>query len=71
MKKEYKVEVIKESAAGTIMFGRSKMPLRKTEKILNRYGADGWNMDFMVIEHRRMLLFWTREAVIVTFSRTL
>jgi len=31
--------------------------------------AEGWNMDFMVIEHKRFLLFWERESAILTFSR--
>jgi hypothetical protein len=38
---------------------------------MNQYGADGWNMDFMVIEKHRMLLFWQREAAIITFSKEL
>ena len=29
MKKEYKVEVVKEGALGTIVLGSSKMPLKK------------------------------------------
>jgi hypothetical protein len=36
---------------------------------MNRYGAEGWHMDFMVIEAKRYMLFWTREAAIITFSR--
>ena len=29
MKKEYKVDVVKEGALGTIVLGSSKMPLKK------------------------------------------
>ena len=29
MKKEFKVEIIKEGAIGTILFGSSKLPLKK------------------------------------------
>ena len=47
----------------------SKLPIRKMEEVLNRYGADGWDMDFMVIEQHRMFLFWRREAAIITFSK--
>jgi hypothetical protein len=70
-KKQYKVEIIKEGALGTLFLGASKMPIRKMEEVMNQYGADGWNMDFMVIEKHRMLLFWQREAAIITFSKEL
>jgi hypothetical protein len=36
---------------------------------MNRYGAEGWEMNFMVLEQHRMLLFWAREAAVITFSR--
>ena len=70
-RKQYKVEVVKEGALGTLFLGASKMPIRKMEEVMNQYGADGWNMDFMVIEKHRMLLFWQREAAIITFSKEL
>jgi hypothetical protein len=70
-RKQYKVEIIKEGALGTLFLGASKMPIRKMEEVMNQYGADGWNMDFMVIEKHRMLLFWQREAAIITFSKEL
>ena len=38
MKKEYKVEVVKEGALGTIFLGSSKMPLKKMEEVMNKYG---------------------------------
>ena len=69
MKKEYKVEVIKEAALGTIFLGSSKLPVEKMEEVMNKYGNDGWDVTFQVIEKRRLLLFWTREAAVITFSR--
>lgn len=69
MKKKYKVEVVKEGALGTLFVGASKLPVEKMEEVMNRYGADGWDMDFMVIEQHRMLLFWKREAAVITFSK--
>ena len=36
MKKEYKVEAVKEGALGTIFLGSSKMPLKKMEEIMNK-----------------------------------
>ena len=69
MKKEYKVEVVKEGALGTIFLGSSKMPLKKMEEVMNKYGKDGWDVSFQVIEKARMWLFWQREAVIITFVK--
>ena len=69
MKKEYKVEIIKEGALGTIILGSSKLPLKKMEEVMNKYGENGWNVTFQLIEKHRMLFLWSREAVIITFSR--
>ena len=41
MKKEYKVEVIKESALSSLLLGASKMPVRKMEAVMNQYGQEG------------------------------
>jgi len=71
MAREFKVELVTEGGCGTLLLGSSGLPLEKMEAVLNRYGAEGWNMDFMVIEAKRYLLFWTREAAIITFSREL
>lgn len=71
MKKEYKVVAVSEGALGTILAGASKLPLQKMESVMNNYGREGWNMDFMVIEHKRYLLFWERESAVLTFSRQL
>ena len=69
MKKEYKVISIEEGAIGTLFLGSSKIPLAKMNKVLNDLGQEGWSVDFQLIEQKRMLLFWTRESVIVTLSR--
>ena len=69
MKKEYKVEIIKEGALGTILLGSSKLPLKKMEDVMNKYGENGWDVTFQLIEKHRMLFLWSREAVIITFSR--
>ena len=69
MKKEYKVEIIKEGALGTILLGSSKLPLKKMEEVMNKYGENGWDVSFQLIEKHRMLFLWSREAVIITFSR--
>jgi hypothetical protein len=36
---------------------------------MNKYGEEGWDVSFQLIEKHRLLLFWSREAVIITFSR--
>ena len=69
MKKEYKVEMIKESALSSLILGASKMPIKKMEAVMNHYGKDGWEVSFQVIEQHRLFFFWTREAVVITFVR--
>ena len=69
MTKEYKIEVVVEGALGTLFLGASKLPITKMEEVMNHYGAKGWNLEFMVVEQKRFMLFWQREAAIITFSR--
>ncbi len=37
---------------------------------MNKYGEDGWDVEFQLVEKRRLLFLWLREAAIITFSRT-
>ena len=67
--KEYKVLHIVEGGCGTILLGASGIPIKKMEVALNEMAAQGWEVVFQVIERKRFLLFWTREAVIVTLGR--
>ena len=69
MKKIFKVEIIKENALSTLFFGSSKLPIDKMETCLNNYGEKGWDVAFQVIEQHRLFLFWSREAVVITFSK--
>lgn len=66
---QYKVIHVAEGGCGTLMFGASGMPLKKLEDTLNEEAADGWQMVFMVLEQKRYMLFWTREAAIVTLGQ--
>ena len=66
---EYKVVHIAEGGCGTILLGASGMPLKKMEAELNALAADGWQMVFQVIERKRYILFWNREAAIITLGR--
>ena len=67
--KEYKIIHIVEGGLGTIFLGASGMPIKKMEVTLNKEVADGWQVVFQVIEKKRFLLFWQREAVIITMGR--
>lgn len=67
--KKYKVLMIKEGALGTLFFGSSGLPIKKLETVLNEEAKDGWEVVFQIIENKRMLLFWKREAIIITLAK--
>lgn len=67
---EYKVIYVTEGGCGTIFLGSSGLPLKRLEATLNQEAADGWQLVFQVIEHKRFWLFWSREAVILTLGRS-
>ncbi len=67
--RKYKVLVIKEGFWGSLFFGASKLPIKRMEEVLNNYSDQGFNLDFMLIEKYRLLLFWTREAAVLTLSK--
>jgi hypothetical protein len=67
--REYKVEVVTESGCSTVVFGASAFPARRLEEYLSDQAKDGWQLAFMVVETRRFLLFWGREAVVVVLGR--
>ena len=60
---EYKVIYVVEGGCGTIILGSSGIPVKKMETELNKLSSSGWEMVFQVIERKRFLLFWTREAL--------
>ncbi|MGV3001623.1 DUF4177 domain-containing protein [Vibrio sp.] len=66
---EYKVVNIVEGGCGTILLGASGLPVQKMEAELNKYAQDGWKVVFQVVEQKRFMLFWKREAVIITLGR--
>lgn len=67
--KEYKILHVAEGGLGTIILGASGLPLKKLEAVLNKEAADGWQLVFQLVEQKRFLLFWKREAVIITLGR--
>ena len=68
---EFKVVHIVEGGCGTLLLGASGLPLKKIESTLNAEAANGWQVVFQVIEKKRFMLFWTREALLVTLGRKL
>jgi len=66
---EYKVLHVVEGGCGTIFLGASGLPLKKLEAVLNESAAEKWEVVFQVIEKKRFLLFWSREAVVITLGR--
>lgn len=66
---EYKVEIVTESGCSTLLFGASAFPADRLGQYLTEQARDGWQLAFMVVERRRFLLFWAREAVVVTLGR--
>ena len=67
--KEYKIEIVEEGGCATFLLGSARFPKKKFEKICNNMAADGWEVVFQVMESRRFLLFFNKEACIVTFAR--
>ena len=61
--------LIAESGISTLLLGSGKLPVKKIEMVLNEEVAEGWQVVFQVIEKKRFLLFWTREALLVTLGR--
>ena len=66
---EYKVVHVAEGGCGTLLLGSSGLPLKSIESTLNQEAADGWQLVFQVLEQKRFMLFWTREAAILTLGR--
>jgi len=67
--REYKVLHVVEGGLGTIFLGSSGIPIKRMETTLNKEAADGWQVVFQFVEQKRFLLFWKREAVIMTLGR--
>ena len=66
---EYRVETLTEGMIGSLLLGASSISGQALEQRLNQLGSEGWELMMQVIERRRFLLFWTREAMILTLKR--
>ena len=66
---EHKILHMTEGGLATILLRASGLPLKTLESILNKEAADGWQLVFQLVEQKRFMLFWKREAVIITLGR--
>jgi hypothetical protein len=67
--KEYKVIVYREGLFGSMIFGESKVNPEKMTDFLNDHARGGWRVVTMERERRRELLFFSREAFLITMER--
>ncbi len=66
---QYKLIHISEGGCSTLLVGSATLPLKKIVETLNQEAMDGWQVVFQLIEQKRFLLFWTREAMVVTLGK--
>lgn len=66
---EYKVVVYQEGMLGSLLLGGSKVNPVKFSGFLNLNAEEGWRVQTMEKDIRRMLLFWKREAYVVVLGR--
>lgn len=66
---QYKVTEVAESGLSVIFLGSSSIPLQRMEMEINNQAAQGWVLDFQVMEKKRFLLFWSIDRVILTFRK--
>lgn len=66
---EYKVVIYREGMLGSLFFGGSKVNPIKFTEFLNENAAEGWRVQTMEKDIRRMLLLWKREAYVVILGK--
>lgn len=67
--KEYKIVIYQESAFGSLLLWQSKIDPLKLTDFLNEHAKEGYRVVTMERENRRMLLFFSREAMVITLER--
>jgi len=67
----YTVDKYSEGAIGTILLGASSFNPSKLSAIINKRAGAGYRMVFQIKEQRRLLLFWKRESIIITFEKAI
>jgi hypothetical protein len=66
---EYKVVIYQEGMLGSLLLGASKVDPVKFSDFLNENASQGWRVQTMEKDIRRMLLLWKREAYVVVLGR--
>lgn len=66
---EYKVVIYQEGMLGSLILGGSKVNPVNFSYFLNKNAEEGWRVQTMEKDIRRMLLFWKREAYVVILGR--
>ncbi|MAV75333.1 MAG: DUF4177 domain-containing protein [Cellvibrionales bacterium] len=66
---EYKVVIYQEGMLGSLLLGGSKVDPIRFSEFLNVQAQQGWRVQTMEKDIRRMLLFFKREAYVVVMGR--
>ena len=66
---EYKVVIYQEGILGSLLLGGSKVDPIRFSEFLNVQAQQGWRVQTMEKDIRRMLLFFKREAYVVVMGR--
>ena len=66
---EYKVVIYQEGMLGSLLLGGSKVDPIRFSEFLNVQAQQGWWVQTMEKDIRRMLLFFKREAYVVVMGR--
>ena len=66
---EYKVVIYQEGMLGSLLLGGSKVDPIRFSEFLNAQAQQGWRVQTMEKDIRRMLLFFKREAYIVVMGK--
>ena len=66
---EYKVVIYQEGMLGSLLLGGSKVDPIRFSEFLNVQAQQGWRVQTMEKDIRRMLPFFKREAYVVVMGR--
>ena len=66
---EYKVVIYQEGMLGSLLLDGSKVDPIRFSEFLNAQAQQGWRVQTMEKDIRRMLLFFKREAYVVVMGR--
>ena len=66
---EYKLVIYQEGMLGSLLLGGSKVDPIRFSEFLYAQAQQGWRVQTMEKDIRRMLLFFKREAYVVVMGR--